>query len=294
MKGNFKEREDRKIVNNFKAWLLMGLLTVLLVLIGNLINGRSGAMLFFIIALAMNFFSYFFSDRIAISMTRSKPLAEHEAPELYDIIRNLTVRAGLPMPKVYLTPSAQPNAFATGRNPAHSAVAVTEGLMQILNRSEIEGVLAHELAHVKNRDVLIGTIAATIAGAITMIAYMLQWGLIFGGGDEDNDNGFLGLAATLLMIILAPIAATLIQLSISRTREFQADAAGARIAGQSGGLANALLKLERASNRIPMQVNPAASHMFIVNPLSGASFTRLFSTHPPIAERVRRLEELKF
>jgi len=280
-------------VNNFKAWLLMGLLTVLLVLIGNLINGRSGALLFFIIAMAMNFFSYFFSDRIAISMTRSKPLAEHEAPELYDIIHNLTARAGLPMPKVYITPSSQPNAFATGRNPAHSAVAVTEGLMQILNRNEIEGVLAHELAHVKNRDVLIGTIAATIAGAITMIANMLQWGLIFGGGDEDNDNGFLGLAATLLMIILAPIAATLIQLSISRTREFQADAAGARIAGQAGGLANALLKLERSANRIPMQVNPAASHMFIVNPLSGESFTRLFSTHPPIAERVRRLEELK-
>ncbi|HAU31232.1 MAG: Protease HtpX-like protein [Desulfotomaculum sp. 46_80] len=281
-------------MNNFKAWLLMGLLTVLLVLIGNLINGRSGALLFFIIALAMNFFSYFFSDRIAISMTRSKPVAEHEAPELYDIIRNLTTRAGLPMPKVYITPSSQPNAFATGRNPAHSAVAVTEGLMQILNRSEIEGVLAHELAHVKNRDVLIGTIAATIAGAITMIAHMLQWGLIFGGGDEDNDNGFLGLAATLLMIILAPLAATLIQLSISRTREFQADAAGARIAGHAGGLANALLKLERAASRIPMQVNPAASHMFIINPLSGESFTRLFSTHPPIAERVRRLEELKF
>jgi heat shock protein HtpX len=280
-------------VNNFKAWLLMGLLTVLLVLIGSLINGRSGALLFFIIALAMNFFSYFFSDRVAISMTRSKPLAEHEAPELYDIIRNLTSSAGLPMPKVYITPSSQPNAFATGRNPAHSAVAVTEGLLQILNRSEIEGVLAHELAHVKNRDILIGTIAATIAGAITMIANMLQWGLIFGGGDEDNDNGFLGLAATLLMIILAPLAATLIQLSISRTREFQADASGARIAGQAGGLANALLKLERAASRIPMQVNPAASHMFIVNPLSGESFTRLFSTHPPIAERVRRLEELR-
>lgn len=281
-------------MNNFKAWLLMGLLTVLLVLIGNLINGKSGALLFFVIALAMNFFSYFFSDRIAISMTRSKPLAEHEAPELYDIIRNLTSRAGLPMPKVYLTPSSQPNAFATGRNPAHSAVAVTEGLMQILNRSEIEGVLAHELAHVKNRDVLIGTIAATIAGAITMIAHMLQWGLIFGRDDGDEDSGFLGLAATLLMIILAPLAATLIQLSISRTREFQADAAGARIAGQAGGLANALLKLERAASRIPMQVNPATSHMFIVNPLTGESFTRLFSTHPPIAERVRRLEVLKF
>jgi len=275
--------------------MLMGLLTVLLVLIGNLISGRSGALLFFIIALGMNFFGYFFSDRIAISMTGAKPLAEHEAPELYDVIRNLSLRAGLPMPRVYHTPSPQPNAFATGRNPANSAVAVTDGLMQILNRTEIEGVLAHELAHIKNRDVLVGTIAATLAGAITLIANMLQWGLIFGMGrdDEEGDSGILGLAGTLLMIIVAPLAATLIQLAISRTREFQADASGARIAGQPDGLANALLKLERAASRVPMQVNPAASHLFIVNPLSGEAFTRLFSTHPPIAERVRKLQQIR-
>jgi len=275
--------------------MLMGLLTVLLVLIGNLISGRSGALLFFIIALGMNFFGYFFSDRIAISMTGAKPLAEHEAPELYDVIRNLSLRAGLPMPRVYHTPSPQPNAFATGRNPANSAVAVTDGLMQILNRTEIEGVLAHELAHIKNRDVLVGTIAATLAGAITLIANMLQWGLIFGMGrdDEEGDSGILGLAGTLLMIIVAPLAATLIQLAISRTREFQADASGARIAGQPDGLANALLKLERAASRVPMQVNPAASHLFIVNPLSGEAFARLFSTHPPIAERVRKLQQIR-
>lgn len=282
-------------MNNFRAWMLMGLLTVLLVLIGNLIGGRSGSLLFFIIALGMNFFGYFFSDRIAISMTGSKPLAEHEAPELYDIIRNLSLRAGLPMPRVYHTPSPQPNAFATGRNPANSAVAVTDGLMQILNRNEIEGVLAHELAHIKNRDVLVGSIAATLAGAITMIANMLQWGLVFGMGsdNEEGDSGILGLAGTLIMIIVAPLAATIIQLAISRTREFQADASGARIAGQSNGLAGALVKLERAASRVPMQVNPAASHLFIVNPLSGEAFARLFSTHPPIAERVRRLQQIR-
>jgi len=272
----------------------MGLLTILLVLIGNLISGRSGALLFFIIALGMNFFGYFFSDRIAISMTGAKPLAEHEAPELYDVIRNLSLRAGLPMPHVYRTPSPQPNAFATGRNPANSAIAVTDGLMQILNRTEIEGVLAHELAHIKNRDVLVGTIAATLAGAITLIANMLQWGLIFGMGRNDEEtDGILGLAGTLLMIIVAPLAATIIQLAISRAREFQADASGARIAGQPDGLANALVKLERAASRVPMQVNPAASHLFIVNPLSGEAFARLFSTHPPIAERVRKLQQIR-
>ncbi|MCL6447413.1 MAG: zinc metalloprotease HtpX [Armatimonadetes bacterium] len=281
-------------MNNFRAWLLMGLLTVFLVLIGHLIGGQSMALLFFLIALVMNFFGYYFSDKIAITMTGSQPLAEHEAPELYDIIRNLTIRAGLPMPRVYRTPSPQPNAFATGRNPANSAVAVTDGLLQMLSRTEIEGVLAHELAHIKNRDVLVGTIAAALAGAITMIANMLQWGLIFGmGRDDEEGGGLLGLAGTLLMIILAPIAATLIQLAISRTREFQADATGARIAGRADGLASALLKLERAAGRIPMQVNPATSHLFIVNPLSGETFARLFSTHPPIAERVRRLERLR-
>lgn len=281
-------------MNNFKAWMLMGLLTVLLVLVGNWVGGSSGAFLFFLIALGMNFFGYFFSDKIAIAMTGSKPLAEHEAPELFAIIRHLSQRAGIPMPRVYRTPSPQPNAFATGRNPAHAAVAVTDGLMQILSRSEVGGVLAHEIAHIKNRDVLVATIAAVMAGAITMIANALQWGLLFGGGRDDEEGGNpLNLVGTLLMIILAPLAATLIQLAISRTREFQADAAGARLAGSPHGLANALLKLERAAHHIPMQANPATSHLFIVNPLSGESFVRLFSTHPPIAERVRRLEQMR-
>lgn len=281
-------------MNNMKAFLLMGVLTVLLVLIGNAVGGRSGAMLFFVIALGMNFITYFFSDSIAIKMTRSRPVTENEAPELYAIVRNLSERAGIPMPRIFITPSAQPNAFATGRGPTHAAVAVTEGIMGLLSRTELEGVLAHELGHVKNRDVLIGTIAASLAGAITMIANMLQWGLIFGGigGSDDEGGGILGLAGTLLMIVLAPIAAMLIQMAISRSREFEADADGARIAGSSAGLAGALLKLERGANQIPMQVNPAASHLFIVNPLSGQSMARLFSTHPPIEERVRRLEEM--
>ncbi|SHJ82911.1 zinc metalloprotease HtpX [Desulfofundulus thermosubterraneus] len=281
-------------MNNFRAWLLMGLLTVLLVLIGNAVAGSSGAFLFFLIALGMNFFGYYFSDRIAIAMTGSQPLAEHEAPELYAMIRNLAQRAGIPMPRVYRTPSPQPNAFATGRNPANAAVAVTDGLMQLLNRSEVEGVLAHEIAHIKNRDVLVGTIAAALAGAITMIANALQWGLIFGAGRDDEEAGNpLSLVGTLLMIILAPLAATLIQLAISRAREFEADATGARLAGSPHGLANALLKLERAAQHIPMQVNPATSHLFIVNPLTAESFARLFSTHPPIAERVRRLQQMQ-
>ncbi|HHW42257.1 M48 family metalloprotease [Desulfofundulus thermobenzoicus] len=281
-------------MNNFKAWMLMGLLTVLLVLIGDWIGGTSGAFLFFIIALGMNFFGYYFSDKIAIAMTGSQPLEEHQAPELFAIIRHLAQRAGIPMPRVYRTPSPQPNAFATGRNPANAAVAVTDGLMQMLNRSEVEGVLAHEIAHIKNRDVLVATIAAAMAGAITMIANALQWGLIFGAGRDEEEGGSpLGLVGALLMIIMAPLAATLIQLAISRTREFQADATGARLAGTPHGLASALLKLERASQHIPMQVNPATSHLFIVNPLSGESMARLFSTHPPISERVRRLQQMK-
>jgi heat shock protein HtpX len=283
-------------MNNIKAFLLMGFLTMLLVLIGNAVGGSSGAMLFFGIALVMNFITFFFSDKIAIKMTRSRPVSESEAPELYDIVRRLSGQAGIPMPRIFITPSPQPNAFATGRGPAHAAVAVTEGIMVLLSRTELEGVLAHELGHVKNRDVLIGTIAASLAGAITMIANMLQWGLIFGGiggSDDEGGGGILGLAGTLLMIILAPIAAMLIQMAISRSREFEADADGARIAGRSDGLAGALLKMERGARQIPMQVNPAASHLFIVNPLSGQAMARLFSTHPPIEERVRRLEEMK-
>jgi len=283
-------------INTLKAWLLMSVLTVLLVLIGSAIGGRSGAMLFFIIALAMNFFSFFFSDSIAIKMTGSYPISENEAPELYAIIRRLSERARMPMPKVFITPSEQPNAFATGRGPSHAAVAVTEGLLHLLSRSELEGVLAHEMAHIKNRDVLIGTIAASLAGAITMIANMLQWGLIFGGlrgDDEEEGGGIAGLVGSLVMIIVAPIAAMLVQMAISRSREYEADATGARIAGLPDGLANALLKLERGVRQIPMQVNPATSHLFIINPLSGETVARLFSTHPPIEERVKRLKEMR-
>ncbi len=280
-------------MNNFKVWLLMGLLSVLLVAIGGALGGKSGAMLFFLISLGMNFFSYYYSDRVAISMTKAQPVSEEDAPELYSIVRDLTQRAGLPMPRLYVTPSPQPNAFATGRNPSHSAVAVTKGLLRLLNRSELEGVLAHELAHVKNRDILVGTIAATFAGAITMIANIIQWGAIFGMGGDDDEGGGLGFIGTILLAMIAPIAAAIIQMAISRSREFMADETGARTAGSGDGLAGALLKLESASHRIPMQVNPASSHLFIVNPLSGRSVARLFSTHPPISERVERLGKLR-
>lgn len=280
-------------MNNLKAWLLMGALTVLLVLIGRALFGPSGAMLFFIMAMGMNFFSYFYSDKIAIKMTRSYPVSEAEAPELYAIVRRLSQRAGIPMPKLYVTPSDQPNAFATGRNPSHSAVAVTEGIMRLLNRSEVEGVLAHELAHIKNKDVLIGTIAAAMAGAITMMANAFQWAAMFGMGGNDEEEGGAGLVGGLLMAFLAPLAAMIVQLAISRSREYGADATGARIAGSPDGLASALLKLESAAHRIPMDVNPATSHLFIVNPLSGASLARLFSTHPPIQDRVERLRSMR-
>ncbi len=281
-------------MNTMKAWLLMGVLTVLLVLMGNAIGGNSGAMMFFLIAMAMNFFGYFYSDKIAIKMTGSYPVSESEAPELYEMVRRLSKRAGLPMPRLYVTPSDQPNAFATGRNPAHSAVAVTEGLMRLLNRSEVEGVLAHELAHIKNRDVLVGTIAAAMAGAISMMGHAIQWGAILGlGRGNDEEEGGAGLLGGLVMAIIFPIAAMIVQLAISRSREYGADATGAQIAGTSSGLANALLKLESAAHRIPMQVNPATSHLFIVNPLSGASLARLFSTHPPIQDRVERLRRMK-
>jgi len=269
----------------------MGLLSILLVLIGGAVGGRAGALWFFLISLGLNFFSYYFSDRVAISMTGSRPVSEEEAPELYSIVRGLAQRARLPMPRLYITPSMQPNAFATGRNPANSAVAVTQGLLQILNRSELEGVLAHELAHIRNRDVLIGTLAATIAGAITMIANIIQWGAIFGMGRDDEEGGsYIG---SLLLALVAPVAAMFIQLAISRSREFTADETGALLTKNPGGLANALLKLDSAARRIPMQVNPATSHMFIVNPLSAESLVRLFSTHPPVSERVKRLNEMR-
>ncbi|MEW5762578.1 MAG: zinc metalloprotease HtpX [Bacillota bacterium] len=279
-------------MNTLKVWILMAGLTVLLVLIGNAWLGQQGALLFLLIALAMNFFSYYYSDKITIAATGSRPLSPEEAPEIHAIVEELSYRAGIPKPRVYYTPSPQPNAFATGRNPANAAVAVTDGLVRLLNRTEIEGVLAHELAHIRNRDTLIATIAAALAGAITWIAHVAQWGLIFGMGRGDDEDSPAGAIGSLLMIILAPIAAMLIQLAISRAREFQADATGAQIAGRADGLANALLKLEAAAQRIPMHVNPATSHLFIVNPLSAESVARLFSTHPPIRERVERLRRI--
>lgn len=282
-------------MNQLRAWMLMGLLSVLLVVVGNALAGVQGSILFFLISLAMNAFGYYFSDQIAIRMTGSEPLSEAEAPEIHAMVRRLAQRAGIPMPRIYRTPSPQPNAFATGRDPAHAAVAVTDGLTQLLNRDEVEGVLAHEIAHIKNRDTLIGSLAATMAGAIQNLANIAQWGLMFGGGSRDREeegNSPLALVGTLLAIVLAPLAAMLIQMAISRSREFLADATGARIAGNTHGLANALLKLERGAQVFPMDASPATSHLFIVNPLSGQSVMALFSTHPPIAERVRRLRAM--
>lgn len=279
-------------MNNIKAIFLMGILSIILVTLGGAMGGPRGATIFLLISLGMNLFSYFYSDKMAIAMTRSQPVSEQEAPELYDIIRKLTKRARLPMPRVYITPSHQPNAFATGRNPEHAAVAVTEGLLHLCDREELEGVLAHELAHIANRDILVSTIAAAFAGAITWIANIIQWGAMFGGlrGDDEEGGGIGALA----LAIIAPIAATIVQLAISRSREYGADELGARIAGKPDGLANALLKLERAAHQIPMQVNPATSHMFITNPLSAQSVARLFSTHPSTQDRVQRLQRMRF
>lgn len=278
--------------NQLKTVFLMTLMTILVMLFGNALGGRGGMQMAFIFAMVMNFGSYWFSDKMALSMTRSRPVSQEEYPELYAIVEKLAYNADLPMPRIYITPSHQPNAFATGRNPKHSAVAVTEGIMQILNREELEGVLAHELAHIKNRDILISSLAAVLAGVITMLADWAQWALLFGGLGGDDEEGASGLAA-LPMIILGPIAAILVQMGISRSREFLADATGAEIAGNSYGLAQALIKLERGSATIPMNVNPAASHMFIVNPFNAKRLASLFSTHPSTEERVKRLYSMK-
>ena len=278
--------------NMFKTALLLVVLTVLLVLIGGAIGGQQGMLVALVLALGMNFFSYWFSDKMVLAMYRARPIEESQAPALYRIVRTLATRGGIPMPRVYLIPSETPNAFATGRNPQHAAVAVTEGSMRILDEEELEGVLAHELSHVKNRDVLIATIAATLAGAITYLAHMAQWALIFGGRRDDEEEGG-GVLGGILMAILAPIAAMLIQMAVSRAREFQADATGARLAGKPWGLAKALEKLEMASKAVPMDASPATAHLFIVNPLSGRSLLRLFSTHPPIEERIARLRSMR-
>jgi heat shock protein HtpX len=247
----------------------------------------------FILAAVMNFASYWFSDRMVLAMYGAQPIEEANAPRLYAIVRRLATRAQIPMPRVYLIPSETPNAFATGRNPEHAAVAVTEGIMRILDEDELEGVLAHELSHVKNRDILISTIAATLAGAITYLAHMVQWGAMFGGHRGDEEEGGGSMAGALLMAILAPIAAMLVQMAVSRSREYQADETGAHIAGRTSGLAQALQKLQMAQQAIPMAANPATAHMFIVNPLTGQSLMNLFSTHPPLEMRIARLRAMR-
>jgi heat shock protein HtpX len=279
--------------NMFKTAMLLAILTAMLVLIGGALGGQQGMAVAFVLALAMNFFSYWFSDRIVLAMYGAKPVDEAQAPALYAMVRRLTTRAGIPMPRVYLIPSDTPNAFATGRNPEHAAVAVTEGTMRLLDEEELEGVLAHELAHVANRDVLISTIAATLAGAITYLAHMAQWAAFFGGSRSDDDEGGSNPFALILMAVLAPIAAMLVQLAVSRSREFQADATGARVAGKPWGLAKALEKLHMAQHVAPMAANPATAHLFIVNPLSGQTLMKLFSTHPPIEERIARLRAMR-
>lgn len=278
--------------NMFKTALLLAVLTALLVMIGGAVGGQQGMLVAFVLALAMNFFSYWFSDRIVLAMYRAQPVDEARAPGLYAIVRRLATRSGIPMPRVYVLPVETPNAFATGRNPQHAAVAVTEGIMRVLDDEELEGVLAHELAHVANRDVLIATIAATLAGAITYLAHMAQWAAFFGHRGDDDEGG-TNPFATLLMAMLAPIAALLVQAAVSRAREFQADATGARVAGKPWGLAKALEKLQLAQQVVPMAANPATAHLFIVNPLSGQALTKLFSTHPPLEERIRRLRAMR-
>lgn len=278
------------MTNVLRTTVLLAALTALLLVIGGAIGGSQGLFIAFVFALLMNFASYWFSDKIVLSMYGAREVSLNDAPDLYRLVQRLAQRAGIPMPRVYIIPSDAPNAFATGRNPQHGAVAVTEGSLRMLDTDELAGVLAHELGHVRNRDTLIMTVAATLAGAITMLAHMAQWGAIFGFGRRDEeDSGGGGMLSLLFMAILAPIAATLIQLAISRSREFFADSTGAAIAGSPSGLARALEKLHYASQRLPMDANPATAHLFIVNPLTGGSLVNLFSTHPPIEERIRRL-----
>ncbi|MGA1875432.1 MAG: zinc metalloprotease HtpX [bacterium] len=279
-------------MNSLKTGIFMVLLTVLLVLAGNLLGGRQGLYIAFIMAMVMNIGSYWFSDKIVLKMYRAREVTRAEAPVLYEIVESLSESADLPMPKVYIIPQGSPNAFATGRNPGHAAVAVTSGILQILDRNELTGVLAHELSHVKHRDILISTIAAIMAGAITMLASMARWAAIFGGYGNNRRRGEGSFLPYMIMMILAPIAAMLIQLAISRSREYMADTDGARISGHPLWLANALRKLQQGVRVAPMQANPSTAHMFIVNPLRGGGIQALFSTHPPIEERVARLEEM--
>ena len=278
-------------MNTLKTTFLMALLTVLLVTAGGALGGQGGMVTAFLFALVMNGVSYWFSDKIVLRMYGAREIDAQDAPKLYRILQDLTLRAHMPMPRVYVIPQEAPNAFATGRDEKHAAVAVTKGILDILSESELRGVLAHELSHVKNRDILIGTIAATMAGAISMLANIAQWRLIFGGRTHNDREGGNPIAA-LAMIILAPLAAMLVQLAISRGREYGADATGASISGDPLSLADALKKLQRGAEKIPMEANPATAHMFIVSPLTGGGLMTLFSTHPPLEERIARLESM--
>jgi len=278
--------------NSFKTALLLGLMTGIILWIGQLFGGPQGMMIAFVFSLLLNFGSYWFSDKIVLAMYRARQVSEAEAPELYAIVHNIALRAGIPMPRLYIIPDESANAFATGRNPEHAVVAVTEGILRIMNREELEGVLAHEISHVKNRDILISSIAAALAGVIMMLANMARFAAIFGGARDRDDEGGGGILGLIVMSIVAPIAAMIIQMAISRSREFMADSAGAKTVGNPLGLASALAKLESAKDAVPMAARPETAHMFIVNPLSGRSLLSLFSTHPPIEERIARLRAM--
>jgi len=279
-------------MNTMRTFLLMGLMTVLVVVVGNLLGGQNGMIMAFVFAVIMNFGAYWFSDKLVLRKYNAQEITRADSPELFSLVEELAGRAELPMPRVYVVPDEQPNAFATGRNPSHAALAVTQGILRTLSRDELRGVLGHELAHIKNRDMLTGTVAATMAGAISMIANMAQWGMIFGGSrSDDREGGGLG---GIVMMIVAPIAAMMIQMAISRSREFVADEGGAKIGGNPLGLANALRKLDQKAKEIPMEASPATAHIFTVSPLSGGGLMKLFSTHPPIEDRIARLEAMVY
>jgi heat shock protein HtpX len=275
--------------NQIRTTILLAVMTALILWIGQLFGGRQGMIIALLLAAGMNFFSYWYSDKIVLKMYHAQEVSPQQAPELYEMVQTLSHNAGLPMPKVYIIPKEAPNAFATGRNPEHAVVAVTQGLLNIMDRDEVMGVLAHEMAHVKNRDILIGSIAATMAGAIMVLASMARWSAIFGGGGSSDDEGGGGAIGLIAMSLLAPFAAMIIQMAISRSREYLADSTGAGFAETPEGLARALDKLGRYSKKVPMNANPSTAHMFIVNPLSGRSLMSLFSTHPPLEERIARL-----
>jgi heat shock protein HtpX len=279
--------------NAFKTAFLLTLLTLLLMFVGRYFGGQNGMIIALVLAAVMNFVSYFFSDKIALAMYRAQPVTREELPRAYAAVERLTQKIGIPMPKIYVIPTDSPNAFATGRNPQHASVAVTHGILNLLTDEELEGVLAHELGHVSNRDILISSVTATVAGAITMLASMGRWAMIFGGYERNDrgERGGGGLGA-LLMLIVAPIAASLIQLAVSRSREYQADATGAHYTGNPYALANALQKIDAYSRRMPMQATPSTAHLFIIQPFLGmgvGTFANLFSTHPPVAKRIERL-----